>query len=348
MPTTFAWAAVDVSGHFAPTQIQRREPASSDVALTVDYCGICHSDVHTARSEWDNVHYPVVPGHEIVGRVTAVGSAVTRFNVGDRVAVGTLVDSCRTCAACRAGEENYCEQQVGTFNFPNPDQVTPYTFGGYSRQIVVTERFVFRLPDELDPAAAAPILCAGATVYSPMRHWRVGPGTRLGVAGFGGLGGMAVKIAKALGAEVTVLSRSVAKQAAAQAAGADRFVTTSDEAAMAAAADSLDLILSTVPRTHDINPYLNLLARDGTYVILGAMEPITTPVIGSTLAVKRVNIGGSLIGGVPETQELLDLCAARGIAADVKVIGVQQINDAHDHIASGDPAFRYVIDLNSI
>ena len=328
--------------------IQRREPASSDVAVTVDYCGICHSDVHTARSEWDDIHYPVVPGHEIVGRVAAIGSDVTRFAVGDRVAVGTLIGSCRTCAACRAGEENYCAQQIGTFNFPNPDGVTPYTFGGYSREIVVTEHFVFRLPDELDPAAAAPILCAGATVYSPMRHWRVGPGTRLGVAGFGGLGGMAVKIANALGAEVTVLSRSVAKQAAAEAAGADHFIVTDDDAAIAAAAGSLELILSTVPRTHDINPYLTLLARDGTYVILGAMEPIMTPVVGSTLAVKRINIGGSLIAGIPETQELLDLCAARGITADVKVINVQDINDAHDHIASGDPAFRYVIDLSSI
>lgn len=348
MPTTFAWSAVDVSGFFGPTQIRRREPTGADVTVTIDFCGICHSDIHTARSEWDNVHYPVVPGHEIVGHVTAIGSAVSRFAVGDRVAVGTLIGSCGTCAACRGGEENYCPQQVGTFNFPNPDEVTPFTLGGYSRQIVVTERFIFRLPDELDPAGAAPILCAGATVYSPMRHWGVGPGTRLGVAGFGGLGGMAVKIAKALGAEVTVLSRSVAKQTAALAAGADHFIRTDDDGAMAAAADSLELILSTVPRTHDINPYLELLARDGTYVILGAMEPITTPVIGSRLAVKRVNIGGSLIAGIPETQELLDLCATHGITADVKVISMQEVNRAHDHIASGDPAFRYVIDLSTI
>ena len=348
MPNTFAWSAVDVSGFLAPTQIRRREPASTDVTVTVDFCGVCHSDIHTARSEWDNVHYPVVPGHEIVGHVSAIGSAVTRFRVGDRVAVGTLVGSCRTCAACQAGEENYCREQVGTFNFPNPDGATPYTFGGYSRQIVVTEHFVFRLPDGLDPAGAAPILCAGATVYSPMRHWRVGAGTRLGVAGFGGLGGMAVKIAKALGAEVTVLSRSAGKRAAAYDAGADHFILTSDRAAMTGAADSLQLILSTVPRTHDINPYLELLARDGTYVILGAMEPITTPVLATTLAARRVNIGGSLIGGIPETQELLDLCADRGITADVKVIGIQDINDAHDHVASGDPAFRYVIDLSSI
>jgi uncharacterized zinc-type alcohol dehydrogenase-like protein len=348
MTTTSAWAAADPSGRLAPTSIARRSLGPSDVKLTIDFCGICHSDVHTARSEWDNVHYPVVPGHEIVGTVTEVGADVATFQPGDHVAVGTLISACGECESCREGAQNYCPGQVGTFNFPNPDGTTQFTFGGYSREIVVTERFVFRLPYGLDPASAAPILCAGVTVYSPMRHWRVGPGTRLGVAGFGGLGGMAVKIAKALGAEVTVFSRSSTKQAAALKAGADHYVDTSDSAQLTSAATTQDLILSTVPRTHDINPDLDLLVRDGTYVVLGAMEPIMTPIMGTTLAVKRVNIGGSLIGGLPETQELLELCAARGIEADVQVISVEQINDAHDHIAAGEPAFRYVIDLSTI
>ena len=348
MAMTSAWAATDPSGRFAPTSIERRALGATDVKLRIDFCGICHSDVHTARSEWDGVHYPVVPGHEIVGTVTEVGSGVVGFAAGDPVAVGTLVDSCGQCEACRHGEENYCPAQVGTFNFPDPHGTTPFTFGGYSREIVVSERFVFGLPAGLDPAAAAPILCAGVTVYSPMRHWQVGAGTRLGVAGFGGLGGMAVQIGAALGAEVTVFSRSPAKQDAAKRAGADRFVMVSDPARMAAATSSQDLILSTVPRTHDINPYLDLLVRDGTYVILGAMEPIMTPIVGTTLAIKRVNIGGSIIGGRTETQELLQLCAAKGIAADVQVIGVEGINRAHDHVASGDPAFRYVIDLSTI
>jgi uncharacterized zinc-type alcohol dehydrogenase-like protein len=346
--TVPAWAATDPSGRFGPTSIGRRAVGTSDVRIRIDFCGICHSDVHTARAEWEGVHYPVVPGHEIVGTVVAVGAGVTRFGVGDQVAVGTLVGSCGSCAACAAGEENYCAGQVGTFNFPNPDGVTPFTFGGYSSEIVVTERFVFRLPSGLDPAAAAPILCAGATVYSPMRHWKVGPGSRLGVAGLGGLGGLAVKVGKALGAEVTVLSRSAAKESAACAAGADRFVVMADPGQLAGARDSLDLILSTVPRTHDINPYLDLLVRDGTYVVLGAMEPIMTPIVGSTLAMRRVNISGSLIGGLPETQELLELCARRGISADVQVIGAADINDAHDRLATGDPAFRFVIDVASM
>lgn len=346
--TVRAWAAAETDGHLAPVEIRRRAPGTTDVVIRVDYCGVCHSDVHTARGEWAGVHHPVVPGHEIVGLVLATGAEVTRFRVGDGVAVGTLIDSCGRCRACLAGEENYCPDHVGTFGFPNPDGSTEFTCGGYSREIVVREKFVLSLPTSLDPAAAAPILCAGATVYSPMRHWRVGPGTRLGVVGFGGLGNVAVRIGAALGAEVTVYSRSAAKRAAALSAGADRFVVSSDPARMSALAGSQELILSTVPRSHDLNPYLDLLQRDGTYVVLGAMEPITTPILGSTLAVRRVNISGSLIGGLPETQELLELCARHGIVPDVEVIPMAQVNAAHDHVAGGDPAFRYVLDLSTI
>ncbi|MBS44451.1 MAG: hydroxyacid dehydrogenase [Nocardioides sp.] len=348
MRTVPAWGAADPGARLAPMSIRRRDPRADDVVVRIDFCGVCHSDVHTARGEWEGVHHPVVPGHEIVGRVAEVGAAVSSVQVGDHVAVGTLVDSCGTCSACTAGEENYCPEQVGTFDFPSTDDASAYTFGGYSREIVVRERFVLALPGGLDPAAAAPLLCAGATVYSPMRHWRVGAGSHLGVVGLGGLGGTAVRIAKALGAEVTVLSRTPAKEQDALRAGADRFVLSTDPDAMAAVADSMSLILSTVPRSHDLNPYLQLLRRDGTYVVLGAMEPLTTPVLGSTLAVRRVNIGGSLIAGLPETRELLELCAREGVAPDVRVVPVDRVNDAHDRVALGDPAFRYVLDLRSL
>lgn len=346
---TTAWAAADATSPLAPIAIPRRDVGPSDVKLAIMYCGICHSDLHTARDEWGGTRFPVVPGHEIVGRVVEVGAAVTRHQVGDLVGVGCMVDSCGQCAECRDGLQNYC-QRGATFTYNSLDKhgTTPTTRGGYAGEIVVTEEFVVSIPDGMDPASAAPILCAGITMFSPLRHHNVGPGSTVGVAGFGGLGSMAVKLAKSMGAEVTVITRSDRKADDARKAGADHVLVTADPAQLRAAARSLDLILSTIPTSHDLNPYLQLLKRDGAYVILGAIEPLREPIHGGLLVRSRVNITGSLIGGIPETQEVLDFCAENGIAADIQVIGVDGINAAYDQLAAGDPGYRYVIDLSTL
>ncbi|HLY33222.1 MAG TPA: NAD(P)-dependent alcohol dehydrogenase [Jatrophihabitantaceae bacterium] len=347
--TTSAWGTPAVDAPLERMTIERRDVGATDVAIDVLYCGICHSDVHTARNEWGGTRYPAVPGHEIVGRVSAVGADVTRFAVGDVVGVGCMVDSCGVCASCLDGLQNYCENGA-TFTYNSVDKhgTTPRTYGGYSARLVVTEGFVVRVPSSLDPAAAAPILCAGITMYSPLRHHGVQPGTKLGVAGFGGLGSMAVKLAAAMGAEVTVLTRTDRKAEDALKAGADAVLVMSDAAAVRAAARSLDLILSTIPVTHDLNPYLQLLRRDGAYVILGAIEPLRDPINGGALAGRRLTVTGSMIGGIPETQEVLDFCAEHGIASDIALIGVDGINEAYDQLAAGDPGYRYVIDLSTI
>jgi uncharacterized zinc-type alcohol dehydrogenase-like protein len=347
---TSAWAASDATSPLEPTTIERREVGPTDVAIDITYCGICHSDVHTARNEWGGTtKYPVVPGHEIVGRVTAVGADVTRRAVGDLVGVGCLVDSCGECAECREGLQNYCRQgATGTYNSPDPHGTMPRTAGGYSGSIVVTEDFVVSIPDGLDPAAAAPILCAGITMYSPLRHHQVGPGSKVGVAGFGGLGSMAVKLAKAMGAEVTVITRTDRKADDARKAGADHVLVSADREQLKAANRSLDIILSTIPSSHDLMPYLRLLKRDGAYVVLGAIEPLREPVNGGLLAGNRISVTGSMIGGLPETQEVLDFCAEHGIASDVQVIGVDGINAAYDELAAGDPGYRYVIDMSTL
>lgn len=346
---TSAFAAESATSPLAPITIPRRELEPTDVQVDVLYCGICHSDIHTAKGDWKGTVYPCVPGHEITGRVAAVGDAVTRFAVGDLVGVGVIVDSCGECDACRRGLQNYCRRgSTGTYNGKDLRGTAPVTYGGYSAAIVVTEGFVYALPDGLDPAAAAPILCAGITMYSPLKHWNVGEGTRVGIAGFGGLGGMGVKLAKAMGAEVTVISRSDRKAAEAQKAGADRVLVSADRQAMREASRSLDLILSTIPKDHDVQPYLRLLDLDGTYVVLGAIEPLTTPIHGGMLMANRLSIAGSNIGGVPETQELLDFCAEHGISADVQVIGIDRVNDAYAELQSGDPGYRYVIDMATL
>ncbi|MDQ2747915.1 MAG: NAD(P)-dependent alcohol dehydrogenase [Actinomycetota bacterium] len=346
---TAAWAASDAKSPLEPTTIPRRAVGPTDVAIDISYCGICHSDVHTARNEWGGTTYPVVPGHEIVGQVTAIGADVTRHAVGDVVGVGCLVDSCGECAECRDGLQNYCRAgATGTYNSPDPHGTMPRTAGGYSGSIVVTQDFVVRIPDGLDPAAAAPILCAGITMYSPLRHHDVGAGSRVGVAGFGGLGSMAVKLAKALGAEVTVITRSDRKADDARKAGADHVLVSADSEQLKAAHRSLDIILSTIPSSHDLMPYLRLLKRDGAYVVLGAIEPLREPVNGGLLAGNRISVTGSMIGGMPETQEVLDFCAEHGIASDVQVIGVGGINAAYDELASGDPGYRYVIDMSTL
>lgn len=347
--TTTAWAAVSADSPLAPITIKRRAVGASDVKIKVEYCGICHSDLHTARNDWHGTTYPAVPGHEIVGTVVEVGTDVTKYAVGDRVGVGCLVDSCGQCPECREGLENYCTGgATTTYNGVDQTGTEPRTYGGYSGEIVVTERFVVRIPDSLDPASAAPILCAGVTMYSPLLNWKVGPGSKVAVAGFGGLGSMGVKLAKALGAEVTVITRSDAKSAEARKAGADEILLSADAEAMSAAQRRFDVILSTIPVSHDLNPYLKLLKRDGTYVVLGAIEPLTTPVVGGVLASRRVNISGSMIGGIPETQGVLDFCADKGIACDVQVIGVAGINAAYDQLAAGDPGYRFVIDLATL
>jgi len=347
--TTTAWAASDAASLLAPTTIERRAVGPSDVRIAIEFCGICHSDVHTAHNDWRGTRYPCVPGHEIVGKVVEVGSDVTRHAVGDRVGVGCLVDSCGECDECRAGLQNYCTGGATlTYNSIDKHGTTNHTFGGYSGEIVVIEGFVVSIPDGMDPAAAAPILCAGITMYSPLRHHGVGAGSRVGVAGFGGLGSMAVKLAKAMGAEVTVISRSDRKADDARKAGADHVLVSADRNAMKAAARSLDVILSTIPTSHDLNPYLQLLRRDGSYVILGAIEPLREPINGGLLARTRVKVTGSLIGGIPETQEVLDFCAEHGIVSDVQDIGVDGINDAYAQLSAGDPGFRYVIDMSTL
>lgn len=345
---TTAWAAADATSPLAPITIQRREVGPSDVRIAIEFCGICHSDLHTARNEWHGTRYPCVPGHEIVGHVLEVGADVTRHSVGARVGVGCMVDSCGECEACLDGLQNYCDRgNTLTYNGRDAHGTYERTYGGYSGEIVVTEGFVVPIPDGIDSAAAAPILCAGVTMFSPLQHHGVGPGTKVGVAGFGGLGSMGVKLAKALGAEVTVISRSDAKADEARKAGADHVLVSSDPAQLKAAARSLDLILSTIPSGHDVKPYLGLLKRDGSYVVLGALEPLEGA-HGSALAGRRVNITGSMIGGIPETQEVLEFCAEHGIASDVQVIGVDGINAAYDKLAAGDPGFRYVIDMSTL
>lgn len=347
--TTTAWATTGPDAPLAPTTIERRDLEPSDVRIAIEFCGICHSDVHTAHNDWRGTAYPCVPGHEIVGTVVAVGDAVTRYRPGDRVGVGCMVDSCGRCEECQAGLENYCVNGATmTYNGVDKHGTTPRTFGGYSGEIVVTERFVVRIPEGLDPAAAAPILCAGITMYSPLRHWRVGEDSRVGIAGFGGLGSIGVKLAKAMGAHVAVLTRSDRKAADALKAGADEVIVMSDREQVSRAARSLDVVLSTIPTDHDVMPYLRLLRRDGAYVVLGAIEPLTAPVHGGALAGRRLSVSGSLIGGIPETQDVLDFCAEHGIASDVEVIGVDGLNAAYDRLSSGDPGFRFVVDLSTL
>lgn len=347
--TTAAWAAADATSPLAPITIERRGVGPADVEIDIRYCGICHSDLHTARNDWGGTAYPVVPGHEIVGRVVAVGADAVRHRVGDLVGVGCLVDSCGQCAECADGLQNYCSRGA-TFTYNSVDKhgTAPRTYGGYSATIVVAEDFAVSIPDGLDPASAAPILCAGVTVYSPLRHYDVGAGSRVGVAGFGGLGSMGVKIAKALGAEVTVITRSERKADDALKAAADHVLVAGDAAAMRAAARSLEVILSTIPTSHDLNPYLQLLARDGAYVLLGAIEPLREPIHGGLLARARISVTGSLIGGIPQTQEVLEFCAQHAIAADVQLIGVEGVNEAYDELAAGDPGYRYVIDMATL
>ncbi len=344
---TIGYAAQSASTPLAPFTVERRELRPNDVAMEVLYCGVCHSDLHTARNDWGWSTYPSVPGHEIVGRVTAVGSEVKRYKVGDSVAVGCMVDSCQKCDQCQKGDEQLC-RQGNTQTYNGKDRITGEpTFGGYTQHLVVREEFVLRVPAGLDPARTGPLLCAGITTYSPLRHWKVGPGTRVGVLGLGGLGHMAVKLAVGLGADVTVLSRTLDKQADALALGAHRLLVSSDKDAMKKAKGSFDIIIDTVPVKHDVTPYMPLLDIDGTLVIVGQLGPLAET-SSMPLVSGRRRITGSLIGGIAETQEMLDFCAAKNILPDCEMIRMDQINEAFERMEKSDVRYRFVIDMASL
>jgi alcohol dehydrogenase (NADP+) len=343
-----AYAATSATEGLAPYRFERRDPRPDDVVIEILYCGVCHSDLHTARNDWGWTTYPIVPGHEIIGRVLQVGSAVSRFKAGDAVGVGCMVDSCRHCAPCEQGTEQYCaEGSTYTYGAMDRHDHRP-TQGGYSERIVVSERFVLKVPEGLDLKAAAPLLCAGITMWSPLRHWKAGRGSRVAITGLGGLGHMGLKLAKALGAEVTLFTRTRGKEADARRLGADSIVLSTDPAQMSAVQGRFDLIVDTIPYAHDLNPYVPTLATNGTLVLvgfLGGLEPLlnTTPMV-----LGRRSVAGSLIGGIAETQEMFDFCGEHGITSDVEVIRMQDINGAFERLLRSDVRYRFVIDMASL
>lgn len=347
MTKTNAYAAQTKTSPLAPFTIDRREPGPKDVAIDIKFCGICHSDVHQVRDEWGGSLYPMVPGHEIVGHVTAVGADVKKFKVGDTVGVGCMVDSCRACVNCKDGEEQFCvEGMTATYNSKERDGKT-LAQGGYAQSIVVDEAFVLNVDKKLDLAAAAPLLCAGITTYSPLKRWKAGPGKKVGIVGLGGLGHMGVKIAVAMGADVTVFTTSESKVEDAKKLGAHNVILSKDKKQMTAAANSFDFILDTVSADHDINAYLNLLKRDGTLTQVGLpSNPVAISLF--PLVMKRINFSGSLIGGIRETQEMLDFCAKHDIVSDIELIKADQINEAYDRLVKSDVKYRFVIDTATI
>ncbi len=347
MTATAAWGTSAPADDLAPLTIDRRALREEDVAIDITHCGVCHSDLHAARNDWGRTNYPFVPGHEIVGIVSAVGSKVTTFKVGDRAAVGTVVDSCRHCDACHDDEEQYCrETATGTYNSKDRIDGSP-TFGGYSKSIVVAEPYVLRIPESLDMARAAPLLCAGITTYSPLKNWNVGPGSKVGVIGLGGLGHMGVKFAKALGAEVTMITTSPEKGADAQKLGADHVLVSTDKAAMRAATRSFDFLLDTIPVAHELMPYLMLLDRQGTLCIVGAIDMLPSFHSGLLLGGQKA-VAGSGVGGIAQTQEMLDLCAEHGILAECEIIPMDGIVDAFARMERADVKYRFVIDMSTL
>ncbi len=349
MPSARAYAVTSATSTFAPLSIPRRDPGPTDVVLDVHFCGLCHSDLHTARGEWPGTVYPCVPGHELAGVVTAVGAEVTRFAKGDRVGVGCMVGSCRTCASCTAGLEQYCDRGGTVFTYNSPDRHLPGhpTYGGYATHCVVDQDFVLKIPDGLDLAAAAPLLCAGITTYSPLVRWGAGPGRRVGVVGLGGLGHMAIKLAHAMGAHTTLFTTSPAKADDGRRLGADEVVLSTDPAAFTGPG-GLDLILDTVAAAHNLDPYLGRLARDGVMVLLGAPPtPHPSPNPGA-LIFRRRSLAGSLIGGVAETQAMLDFCGRHQIVSDIETICADQLDAAYDRMLAGKVRYRFVLDLATI
>lgn len=348
MSKASGYAAESAESALAPFSFERRAPRADDISIEIDYCGVCHTDIHFTQNDWGNSKFPVVPGHEIIGHVTAVGNEVSRFKVGDVVGVGCMVDSCRTCSACNAGLEQYClEGMTGTYNGEDRHDHS-ITYGGYSDHVVVSERFVVKVPESLDLASAAPILCAGITTYSPLRHYGVKAGDKIGVIGMGGLGHMGVKFAKALGAEVTIFTRSESKVGEARQQGADHVVISTDPAQMAAVVGQFDFMLDTIPVQHDVNPYLEALRYDGSHIMVGLLEPLEPAVNSRHLVYKRRVLAGSLIGGMPETQEVLDFCAEHGITCDVEMLDIRNINDAYERMKKGDVKYRFVIDMKTL
>lgn len=341
-----AYAALDSKSPLVPFKFEQRKARADDIIIDIEYCGVCHSDLHQARNDWGGSQYPIVPGHEVVGRVKSMGSAVTKFKVGDLVGIGCMVDSCRSCSACHEGLEQYCEQgNTGTYNSLDRHDKTP-TYGGYSQTIICSEAFVLKVPENLDTQAVAPLLCAGITTWSPLRHWKVGPQSKVAVVGLGGLGHMAIKLAHALGAEVTLFTRSASKEADAKVLGADHIVLSTDEKQMKAARNQFDLIIDTVPYDHDLKPYIPTLALSGTLVLVGYLGQISANSVPMIMG--RKSIAGSLIGGIQETQELLDFCGEHNIVSDVEMINMQNINDAYERMLKSDVKYRFVIDLKSL
>lgn len=347
MISTKGYAAQTKDSDLAPWNFQRREVGPHDVQFDIAYCGVCHSDLHQIRDEWGGSIFPMVPGHEIVGRVVAVGNEVTKFKVGDLAGTGCMVDSCRVCESCQNGLEQYClNGNSQTYNGLEQDKKTP-TYGGYSNTIVVNEDFVLHIPENLDLAATAPLLCAGITTYSPLRHWKVGSGHKLAILGLGGLGHMGVKFGVALGAEVTVLSTSPSKEANARKLGAHNFVVTTDPAQLEAAKGQFDFILDTVSAEHDYNQYMALLNVDGVHICVGA-PPSPSALHAFSLIIGRKSIAGSGIGGIAETQEMLDFCAEHGIVSDIEMIDIKDIRQAYDRMVKGDVKYRFVIDMATL
>jgi uncharacterized zinc-type alcohol dehydrogenase-like protein len=345
---TQGYAAYEATTPLRPFAFERRDPGPTDVEIDILYCGVCHSDLHTVRNEWKGTTYPVVPGHEIVGRVTRVGNQVKGFKTGDLAGVGCLVDSDRTCPDCKDGLEQYCDNKVFTYNSPDRHLPVKMTYGGYSTRIVVDRDFVLRVSDRLDLKGVGPLLCAGITTYSPMRHWKVTKGQKVGVVGLGGLGHMGIKFAHAFGAHTVLFTTSPGKAEDARRLGADEVVVTRNEAEMKRHLNSFDFILNTVAAPHDLDAFLTLLKRDGTMCLVGAPDrPHPSPSVNN-LIFKRRSLAGSLIGGIRETQEMLNFCAERGITADVEVIPMQMINEAYERMLKSDVKYRFVIDLASL
>jgi len=347
MIATKSYAASSETSPLAPYSLERRDPLPTDVAIDILYCGVCHSDLHQVRGEWHNTIYPCVPGHEIVGRVSKVGAEVTKFKVGDLAAVGCMVESCRTCPSCKNGLEQYC-QTGATFTYNSADQHSgKQTFGGYADHIVVDEAFTLKISDKVDLAATAPLLCAGITTYSPLRHWKVGPGQKVGIVGLGGLGHMGVKFAKAFGAHVVLFTTSPKKIEDGKRLGADEVVVSTNEEEMKTHAYSFDFILDCVSADHDINDYLNLIKLDGTLTLVGAPEK-PLPVAAFNLLLPRKQLAGSAIGGIAETQEMLDFCAEHNITSDIEMIKMDEVNDAYERLLKSDVKYRFVIDMATL
>ncbi|MDQ7977714.1 NAD(P)-dependent alcohol dehydrogenase [Paraburkholderia sp. SARCC-3016] len=342
------YAATSSTTPLSLFDFERRTPRNNDVVIEVLYCGVCHSDLHSTRNNWGNARYPMVPGHEIVGRIKEVGSDVTRFKVGDPVGVGCMVDSCQHCKTCLNGLEQYCENGA-TSTYNNTDRHDQSrTQGGYADEIIVSEKFVLRMPDNLDLKGAAPLLCAGITSYSPLRHWNVGVGSRVAVIGLGGLGHMAIKLASAMGAEVTLITRSPGKDADARALGARDVVLSSNAEQMNAAKSRFDLIIDTIPYQHDLNPYVATLDSGGTLVLVGYFGPLEPALNSSPMLSKRKSVAGSFIGGIAQTQEMLDFCGKHGITCEIEMIDIEQVNEAFDRMLRSDVKYRFVIDLGSL